>query len=135
MTKYIEKKKSNKEIVMAGACGIITRVLLGIINVLFLIVGIALVVLSCLLKWANLGNLQSYKAVATASSVLAIDGVAIALIAIGGFTIFVSVIGLLGLSCSNRCLLIFYEVISLTIILFSSLHTSSFPFLFHFLTA
>lgn len=95
---------------MSGTCGIITRILLGIINVIFLLVGIALVVTSCLLKWGNLGNLGNYKAVATATSIIAIDGVSIALICIGGFTIFVSLLGLFGLACSNRCLLVFYEV-------------------------
>lgn len=96
---------------MSGTCGIITRILLGIINVIFLLVGIALVVTSCLLKWGNLGNLGNYKAVATATSIIAIDGVSIALICIGGFTIFVSLLGLFGLACSNRCLLVFYEIV------------------------
>ena len=95
---------------MAGACGIVTRILLGIVNVIFLLAGIALVVTSCLLKWGNLGSFGSYKSIATATSIIAVDGVAIALICIGGFTIFISLLGLLGLACSNRCLLVFYEV-------------------------
>lgn len=108
---------------MAGACGIITRILLGITNVIFLLAGIALVVTSCLLKWGNLGSIGNYKSVSTASSIIAVDGVAIALICIGGFTIFLSLLGLLGMACSNRCLLVFYEVCFY-----------SFLFLFAFLT-
>lgn len=41
-----------------GACGVITRILLGIVNVIFLLIGIALVVTASLLKWGNLGNLK-----------------------------------------------------------------------------
>lgn len=92
---------------MGKACGIITRILLGIINVIFLMVGIALVVTSCLVKWSNIGGLKELSA---ATSLVAIDGVAIAFICIGAFTIFLSLIGLFGLACSNKCLLIFYEV-------------------------
>lgn len=100
-----------------GACGIVSRIVLGVVNVIFLLLGIALVVTASLLKWGNLAKLKDLQATQTVISFVAIDGVAIALICIGAFAIFLSLIGLIGLGCSNRCLLIFYEVIVIIVFL------------------
>jgi hypothetical protein len=96
-----------------GCCGSLFRFLLGLINILFLLIGIALVVTTSVLKWSNISKLKEIKGLETVLDLTSIDAVTIALICIGGFIIFLSFIGLVGVCCSNRCFLIMYEIITL----------------------
>ena len=98
-----------------GCCGSLFRFLLGLINVLFLLIGIALVVTTSVLKWSNISKLNEIQGLDTVLNLTSIDAVTIALLCIGGFIIFLSFIGLVGVCCSNRCFLIMYETITLII--------------------
>ena len=94
------------------------RVLIILLNICFLIIGIALVVLTCLLKWSNVfSSLFNAKDLQTAINLTAIDAVAIALIAIGAFAIVLSIIGLIGSICLNKVFLILYEIIIIILFL------------------
>ena len=94
-------------------CGSLFRFLLAIINILFLLIGIALVVTTSLLKWSNISRLKEIQGLDTALNVTSIDAVTIALLCIGGFIVFLSFIGLIGACCSNRCFLVIYQIITL----------------------
>lgn len=99
-----------------SCCGSLFRFLLGLINVIFLLIGIALVVTTSVLKWANISKLQEISGLDKLLNLTSIDAVTIALLCIGGFIVFLSFAGLIGVCCSNRGFLFIYEFI--TVILF-----------------
>lgn len=97
-------------------CGSLFRFLLGLINVIFLLIGIALVVTTSVLKWGNISKLQDISGLDKILNLTSIDALTIGLLCIGGFIIFLSFAGLIGVCCSNRGFLFIYEFI--TVILF-----------------
>ena len=94
-----------------GCCGSLLRFILGLINVLFLLIGIALVVCTSILKWANISKFKEISGLDKLINLTSIDAVAITLLCIGGFIILLSFIGLIGITCSNRGFLIVYEIV------------------------
>lgn len=100
-----------------GSCGNLIRLILGLFSILFLLIGIALVVLTSLIKWSDILtkviNTNNLKALNIAS----IDAITIALLCVGAFIIVLSLIGLFGVIFLNKCLLIFYEIACLIIFL------------------
>jgi hypothetical protein len=86
--------------------------------VIFLLIGIALVATTSVLKWANIGKLKEISGLQNILDLTSIDAITIALICIGAFIILISFIGLMGVCCSNRVFLVIYEII--VIILFLS---------------
>lgn len=95
----------------SSGCGLFLRIVLGIINFFFLLVGAALVVLTCLLKWGNIIKLDKNTGWEQIINLTVLDAVVITLICIGGVVIVLSLIGLIGVTCSNRCLLVFHEIV------------------------
>lgn len=101
-----------------GACSILLRVIMGIINFLFFLLGAALVTTTCLLRWGKSVikiDINTYIPPGVGQGV--IDGVTIGLICIGGIIIILSLIGILGITCSNRCLLVLHEIVVILLFL------------------
>lgn len=100
-----------------GACGNLIRFLLGLFSLLFLLVGIALVVLTSLLKWSDVLTKVLNTNQLKALEIVSIDAITIALLCVGAFIIVLSFIGLVAVISLNKCLLIFYEIVCLIIFL------------------
>ena len=97
-----------------GCCGSLIRLVLGIINVIFLLIGLAVFIIAGILRWSPdsiLNKLSDNQAVESIINLSALNYITIALLAIGGFIIFLSVIGLLGILCSSKFFLVIYEVV------------------------
>lgn len=99
-----------------GCCKSLFSFLLGLVNVIFMLIGIALVATTSVLKWANIGKLKEITGMQNIIDLASIDAITIALICIGALIILISFIGLMGVCCSNRVFLVIYEII--VIILF-----------------
>ena len=99
-----------------SCCGSMFRFLLGLINVIFLVIGIALVVTTSVLKWANISQLKEISGLEKLLNLTSIDAVTITLLCIGAFIVFLSFVGLIGVCCSNRGFLVVYEIV--TVLLF-----------------
>ena len=107
-----------------GCCGNFTRFLLGIFSLMFLLIGIALVVLTSLIKWSNVfSNVINTNQLNNVLNLVTLDAITIALLVLGSFTIVLSLIGLLGVIFLNKCLLIFYEIVCVLLFL---AHTAAF---------
>jgi hypothetical protein len=85
--------------------------LLGLINTLLFLIGAAIVIITCLLKWSKIS--EQIKIINDMSSVLdltTLNTVSIVLICIGSFILLISIIGFVGTCLSNRVLLGIYAV-------------------------
>ena len=112
----------------SSCCTSFIKVLLVIFNLILLLLGIALVVLTALARWTNVFySLQSIDGLNQLLNFASITGVTIALISIGAFIMLISIIGLFGAACSNKCLLITYEIV--IVILFLA-HITAFILVF-----
>ena len=101
-----------------GCCGNFIRLLLGLFNIIFLLLGIALVVLTCLLKWSNVfSKVLNISTVQTLINLTAVDAVTIALLVIGAFAIVLSLVGLIGTICLSKPFLIIYEIVIILLFL------------------
>lgn len=61
-----------------------TRIVLGLINIIFLLLGIALVVLTSILRWGNIPELKKINNYDNLAVLTAVNAIAIALLVIGG---------------------------------------------------
>jgi hypothetical protein len=61
-----------------------TRIILGLINIVFLLLGIALVVLTSILRWGNIPELKKINSYDNLAVLAAVNAIAIALLVIGG---------------------------------------------------
>jgi hypothetical protein len=101
-----------------GCCGNFTRFLLGVFSLMFLLIGIALVVLTSLIKWSNVfSSVINTNQLNNVLNLVTLDAITIALLVLGSFTIVLSLIGLIGVIFLNKCLLIFYEIICVLLFL------------------
>jgi hypothetical protein len=96
--------------------GFLFQFIFGLINIVFLLIGVALIVITSVFKWSKISSLKEISALETVFKLTQIDAVTIALLCIGGFIVFLSLIGLIGVCYANRCFLIMYVII--TVILF-----------------
>lgn len=100
--------------VKTGCCGDLVRVLLIIINSIFFLIGLTVFIIAAVLRWGSssiLSKLSGDKEVETILNLSAIDAVSVALLALGGFVIIVSLLGLVGACCANKCFLFLYEAV------------------------
>lgn len=100
--------------VKTGCCGGTIRLLLIIINTIFFIIGLAVFIVAAVLRWSSSSILQKISEDTDAKSILswtAVDAVSIALLALGGFIILLSLFGLFGACCANKFFLFIYEII------------------------
>jgi hypothetical protein len=92
----------------------IFRILLGVINVIYLLLGIAFLTTASILKWSNINKLKDaddFDRIVN-SAAMSVG------ICIASFIILISIFGIIGVWISNRCFLIMYEIF--TIIFFVS---------------
>ena len=103
-----------------GCCGSLIRVFLGIVNALFLLIGLAVFIIAAVLRWNSgsiLNKITNSEAIQSIISVAALNAATIVLLAIGAFIILLSLVGLLGVICANRFFLVIYEVVIILLFL------------------
>jgi hypothetical protein len=97
-----------------GCCASLIGILLTIINVIFLFLGVTIFVIAAVLKWSKNSVLNKLLELADKVTIIDLSSITIVsyvLLGIGAFLIIVSLVGLIGACCSNRCFLVIYEVI------------------------
>lgn len=107
-----------------GFFGSIIRIFLGIINVIFLLLGLCVFIVSAVLRWSAssiLNKITSNEEVNSIINVSAINSVSLILLILGGFITVLSLIGLWGACCSNRFFLVIYEVIIIILFIFHAI--------------
>lgn len=95
-----------------GFCGSFIRLILGIINFLFLLIGVAVFIAAAVLRWGSdsiIEEITKNDAVVSIINVSVIDGVSVALLSIGAFIILLSIIGLMGTIFKSKFFLYVYE--------------------------
>lgn len=95
-----------------GCCGSFIKLILCIINIIFLFAGLAVFILASILRWGSdsiIKEITNNEAVRSIFNISVIDGVSIALLAFGAFIILLSLIGLMGVICNSKCFLYLYE--------------------------
>lgn len=96
----------------------ILRILLLIINVIFILLGLGLIATTCVLRWGNIIDLSSLAELKEIQNVnLVLNGVPIALIVYGCVVCLVGVLGLIGVWTCKKRLLIIHEIIVIAIFL------------------
>ena len=89
-----------------GACGCFLRILLGVLNIIILGVGIALVILTSLFKWSSVFDfIKNYRGLEKLVDFGTLDGVVIALLIIGIYLVILSIIGFIATISMNRVFL------------------------------
>ena len=103
-----------------GCFGSLIKIVLGIINTIFLLIGLAIFIIAAILRWGSdslLNKITNNEAIQSIISVSALNAATIVLLAIGGFIMVLSLAGLLGVICSSRFFLAIYEVIIIILFL------------------
>lgn len=98
----------------SGFCGSLIRILLTIINVVFLLLGISIFVVAAVLKWSKDSFIKQLLDDAEASLILdltSFDEISIGLLVLSGAIIVVSIVGLIGACCASKFFLIIYEIV------------------------
>lgn len=96
----------------------ILRILLFIINAIFILLGLTLVVTTSVLRWGNIINISSLQELNDIQNVdLILNGIPISLIVYGVIVLLIGVLGLLGVWTCNKFLLIIHEIIVIIIFL------------------
>jgi hypothetical protein len=90
-----------------GCCGSLFRAILIIINLVVFLIGAGIFALACVIKFTP--QLAEVLDIPQVSSV--VSPVVIFLFAFGGFLLLVSIFGLIGACCGNRCFLVLYEIV------------------------
>ena len=101
-------------------CSILKRCLvlyvkinLSLLNIAFLLLGITIIALTSLLRWGDFNWFHSVQH-ATVRSIFdgsSLNIVSFALLVLGGLMVLLGIIGLIGVCCTNKGFLVFYEVI------------------------
>ena len=94
-----------------GCCGSAIRFLLYLINGIFLIMGLVTFITAALLYWSDVLAELNLKELQEIVDIAKIDTIAVVLLVIGGFAIFLSLVGILGASCESRVFLVVYEIL------------------------
>ena len=107
-----------------NCCSLPLRIIVFILNFILLLLGIVVVVITLLPKWANFfPGLPSIKGLDQFMNFASINSIALVLLCIGGFCILLSVLGLFGVICSNKCFLSFYMI---TVVILFIAHFAAF---------
>lgn len=103
-----------------GCCGSFIRVVLSLINIIFLIFGIAIFLLAALIKWGDISSISrliNNEDIKSIIDMSVFNTVAVVLLIFGGFIILLSLIGLIGACCANRFFLVIYELVIIALFL------------------
>lgn len=104
-----------------GFFGSIIRIFLCIINVVFLLLGLSVFIVSAVLRWSGdsiLNKITSDESIKSILNVSAINSVTLVLLILGAFITILSLIGLCGTCCTNRFFLVIYEIIIIILFIF-----------------
>jgi hypothetical protein len=97
-----------------GCCGSLVKIMLSILNSLFLLLGLTIFIVAAVVKWSSAFNkLINIKQIDSVISTSSISAASTVMLFIGGFCIVFAVIGLIGARCLSKPFLIIYEVIIL----------------------
>lgn len=110
---HLNSKQKEKIMGRLGCCGSFLRLSLSIVNILFLLIGLTVFIAASVLRWGSdsiIEEITKNEAIASVINISVINNVSISLLVIGGFIILLSLIGLLGVLCTNRCFLYLYEI-------------------------
>lgn len=94
--------------------GVCPRILLALLNFIFFLLGLAVFVAAAILKFQVLNDVKWLKYVYEFKELNLseiVDTSLIVIMCVSGFITFVSLIGLFGAMCANKCLLVFYIII------------------------
>jgi hypothetical protein len=96
-----------------GCLGTIVKFLLGLLNLLFLILGSTIIVLISVLRWSNFNwsELIRNAIIQSVLNITMLNIVSFFLLGFGGLMVLLGIIGLIGVCCTNKGFLVFYEVI------------------------
>jgi hypothetical protein len=97
-----------------GCFGSFIRIVLSLINIVFLLFGLSIFVCAALLKWADtsvLSRMVSNEEIRSIIDVSAIEHVSFVLLVLGAFIVVLSLVGLIGACCANRFFLVLYEIV------------------------
>lgn len=113
-----------------GCCGSLIRVILSVINVIFLLIGLTIFITSAVFKWSPSSIVNKVVNDPHLQPLMDLMGnelnaITVVLMIVGGFIILLSLVGLIGAACANRCFLVIYEVI---IVLLFLTHTGALLF-------
>jgi hypothetical protein len=86
---------------------------LGTLNLVFLLIGSAIVALAGVMRWGNfdLNKIIHDENVQSLVGITSVDSVSLALLILGAAILFTSVLGLLGVCCTSRFFLTMYEIV------------------------
>ena len=98
-----------------GCCSKFYKVSLIIFNLLIFLVGLLVFIFAAVLKWDK--DLLNIKELDEIVKLTEIGNITVFSMIIGAFAILVSLIGLLGLWCLDKCVLIVYEIIIILLFL------------------
>lgn len=107
-----------------GCCGSFIRVILGIVNTLFLVLGLAIFIGAAVLRWSSdsiLNKITKNDDIRSIIDISALDNVSIALLVVGAFITVLSLIGLAGACCASKFFLFVYEIIIVLLFLFHAI--------------
>jgi hypothetical protein len=97
-----------------GCFGSFIRIVLSLINIIFLLFGLGIFAVAALLKWADtsvLSRMASNAEIRSIIDVSAIENVSFVLLVLGAFIVLLSLVGLIGACCANRFFLVLYEIV------------------------
>ncbi|CAF1146777.1 unnamed protein product [Brachionus calyciflorus] len=97
-----------------GFFGSIIRIILAIVNILFLLIGFAVFIAAAILRWSKdsiLNKIATNDVLKPILNVTAINDVSLILLILGAFITVLSIIGLCGACCANRFFLGVYEIV------------------------
>lgn len=97
-----------------GCFGSCIRIILGILNTIFLIVGLGVFISAAVLRWSSssaLKKLIDNDSTKDVIDISTIEAVTVGLLVVGGIIAFISLIGLIGVVFANRFFLVIYEII------------------------
>lgn len=103
-----------------GCFGSFIRIILSLINIVFLLCGLAVFLIAAALKWADTTLISRFikdEGIRSIIDVSAFDTVSWALLVLGAFIVLLSLIGLIGACCANRFFLVIYEIILIMLFL------------------
>jgi hypothetical protein len=94
-----------------GCCGRIFQLVLGIINIIFFLGGAGVFVLGAICKWSDLLNTVKNELTNAGLDIQVVDYLFIFFMVLGACVMIISVTGIIGACCLNRCFLVIYVII------------------------
>lgn len=97
-----------------GCCGNLVRMMLFLINTLFLLLGLVVFITAAILKWGKKSTFAQFtdiKGIDQVVSFGSINTISVILLILSSFIIVLSIVGLIAVKSLNKCFLIIYEIV------------------------